>query len=192
MKIERIVCGAYAENAYVIDGKYIVDPGDGLTQLRAALPEPKALLLTHGHFDHMLAAEDIQKTSGAMVYIHPADADMLADPALSAYDPGVSQLRHPVEIAHTAYPEELFGFRVLHTPGHTPGSVCLYNEAEKVLFAGDTLFRAGFGRYDLPGGNVHALLDSLRQLFCLPGDTRVYPGHGETTTIEDERRRYGR
>lgn len=192
MKIERIVCGAYAENAYVIDGKYMVDPGDGLAQLQMALPEPKAILLTHGHFDHMLAAESIQKTSGAMVYIHPADAGMLTDPALSAYDAGASQLKHPTEIAYTAYPEEIFGFRVLHTPGHSAGSVCLYNEAEKVLFAGDTLFRAGFGRYDLPGGDVQALLGSLRRLFCLSGDTIVYPGHGETTTIEDERRRYGR
>lgn len=192
MKIERIVCGAYAENAYIIDGKYIVDPGDGLAQLQTALPEPKAMLLTHGHFDHMLAVEPLQKASGAMVYIHPADVGMLTDPALSAYDPAVSQLEHPKEIAYTAYPEELFGFRVLHTPGHSAGSVCLYNEKEKTLFSGDTLFRAGFGRYDLAGGNFHALLSSLRQLFSLPGDTIVYPGHGETTTIEDERRRYGR
>lgn len=192
MKIERIVCGAYAENAYVIDGKYIVDPGDGLEQLQTALPEPKALLLTHGHFDHMLAVESIQKTSGAEVYVHPADAAMLTDPALSAYDPGAAMLKHPTEITYAAYPEEIFGFRVLHTPGHSAGSICLYNEAEKVLFVGDTLFRAGFGRYDLPGGNVHMLLDSLRRLFSLPGDTVVYPGHGEATTIDEERRRYGR
>lgn len=192
MKIERIVCGAYEENAYVIDGKYIVDPGDGLMQLQKAVPEPAAILLTHGHFDHMLAVEPIQEKSGATVYIHPADAGMLTAPALSAYDPAAARLEHPTKIAYAAYPEKLFGFTVLHTPGHTAGSVCLYNEAEKVVFAGDTLFRAGFGRYDLPGGDVHALLDSLRRLFSLPGDTIVYPGHGEYTTIDDERRRYGR
>ena len=117
---------------------------------------------------------------------------MLSDASLSAYNPEVSSLPQPGHIACTAYPESLFGFRVLHTPGHTPGSVCLYREEEKVLFSGDTLFRAGFGRTDLAGGSMHQLLSSLRTLLALPRDVRVYPGHGESTTIDEECRRYRR
>ncbi len=192
MKIERIVCGAYAENAYCIDGELLIDPGDDLPTLARLAGGIKAILLTHGHFDHMLAAEELQKRTGVPVYVHPLDAPMLSDASLSAYNPEVSSLPQPGHIACTAYPESLFGFRVLHTPGHTPGSVCLYHEGEKVLFSGDTLFRAGFGRTDLAGGSMHQLLSSLRTLLALPQDVRVYPGHGESTTIDEECRRYRR
>lgn len=192
MKIEKIVCGAYAENAYCIDGELLIDPGDDLPALARLAGGIKAILLTHGHFDHMLAAEELQKRTGVPVYVHPLDAPMLSDASLSAYNPEVSSLPQPGHIAYTAYPESLFGFRVLHTPGHTPGSVCLYHEGEKVLFSGDTLFRAGFGRTDLAGGSMHQLLSSLRTLLALPRDVRVYPGHGESTTIDEECRRYRR
>ena len=192
IKIEKIVCGAYAENAYCIDGELLIDPGDDLPTLARIAGGIKAILLTHGHFDHMLAAEELQKRTGVPVYVHPLDAPMLSDASLSAYNPEVSSLPQPGHIACTAYPESLFGFRVLHTPGHTPGSVCLYHEAEKVLFSGDTLFRAGFGRTDLAGGSMHQLLSSLRTLLALPRDVRVYPGHGESTTIDEECRRYRR
>ena len=192
MTIERIVCGAYAENAYCIDGELLIDPGDDLPTLARLAGGIKAILLTHGHFDHMLAAEEVQKRTGVPVYVHPLDAPMLSDASLSAYNPEVSSLPQPGHIACTAYPESLFGFRVLHTPGHTPGSVCLYHEGEKVLFSGDTLFRAGFGRTDLAGGSMHQLLSSLRTLLALPRDIKVYPGHGESTTIDEECRRYRR
>ena len=192
MKIEKIVCGAYAENAYCIDGELLIDPGDDLPTLARLAGGIKDILLTHGHFDHMLAAEELQKRTGVPVYVHPLDAPMLSDASLSAYNPEVSSLPQPGHIACTAYPESLFGFRVLHTPGHTPGSVCLYHEGEKVLFSGDTLFRAGFGRTDLAGGSMHQLLSSLRTLLALPRDVRVYPGHGESTTIDEECRRYRR
>ena len=192
MKIERIVCGAYAENAYCIDGELLIDSGDDLPALARLAGGIKAILLTHGHFDHMLAAEELQKRTGVPVYVHPLDVPMLSDASLSAYNPEVSSLPQPGHIACTAYPESLFGFRVLHTPGHTPGSVCLYREEEKVLFSGDTLFQAGFGRTDLAGGSMHQLLSSLRTLLALPRDVRVYPGHGESTTIDEECRRYRR
>ena len=192
MKIEKIVCGAYAENAYCINGELLIDPGDDLPALARLAGGIKAILLTHGHFDHMLAAEELQKRTGVPVCVHPLDAPMLSNASLSAYNPEVSSLPQPGHIACTAYPESLFGFRVLHTPGHTPGSVCLYHEEEKVLFSGDTLFRAGFGRTDLAGGSMHQLLSSLRTLLALPRDVRVYPGHGESTTIDEECRRYRR
>ena len=192
MDIKCVVCGMYAANAYIIDDKIVIDPGDDIASLQKALPKPEAVLLTHGHFDHMLGAEVIQQETGAPVYLHKADEGMLTDERLSAYNHMASRLPQPKNIVRSDYPDEIMGFRVIHTPGHTPGGVCLYNEAEKVLFSGDTLFRAGFGRYDLPGGDMHRLMDSLRMLLNLPGDTRVYPGHGEMTTILEERRRYGR
>lgn len=192
MEIKRVVCGLYQANAYVIDGKYLVDPGDDIAALRKAVEKPEAILLTHGHFDHMLGVEPIQKECGAAVYLHAADAGMLTDERLSAYNPDASVLKQPKKIIRSDYPDEIFGFKVLHTPGHTPGCICLYNEKEGVLFSGDTLFRAGYGRYDLPGGDVNALVNSLNMLLMLPGDTMVYPGHGEKTTIKEECRRYGR
>ena len=182
----------YAANAYIVNDELVIDPGDDIFALRKAVKDPKAILLTHGHFDHMLGAEPLQKETGAPVYLHEADAGMLTDERLSAYSIAASDLPQPKDILRSDYPEEIFGFRVLHTPGHTPGCVCLYNEAEKVLFSGDTLFRAGFGRYDLPGGDRHKLMASLRMLLSLPDDVKVYPGHGEMTTILEERRRYGR
>lgn len=192
MKIRRVECGAYAANAYIVDDVIVIDPGDDLEALSASVQNIGAILLTHGHFDHMLAAEPLQQQSGAPVYVHGEDAAMLSDAALSAYHQWVSRLPQPKNIISTEYPENILGFRVLHTPGHTPGSVCLYNEAEKVIFTGDTLFRAGYGRFDLPGGDANELIASLGRLLMLPDDVVVYPGHGATTTIGEERRRYGR
>jgi glyoxylase-like metal-dependent hydrolase (beta-lactamase superfamily II) len=191
LDIQRVLCGAYQENAYVVNGNILIDPGDGLEALLAACPHPRVILLTHGHFDHMLAAEEIQRRTGAPVYIHGADAEMLSDAALSMYDAGVASLPMPAAIAHRAYGASFENFRVIHTPGHTPGSVCLYDAAEGVLVSGDTLFRAGFGRTDLAGGSMSRMISSIRALFRLPAETVAYPGHGESTTLAEERGRYG-
>lgn len=191
LDIERVVCGAYQENAYVVGGEIVIDPGDDLEAILAAVKRPRAILLTHGHFDHMLAAGELQKKFGAEVYIHEADAGMLANPALSMYDPAASSLPMPTGIRFRVYEGAFEHFRVIHTPGHTPGSVCLHDEAAGVLFSGDTLFRAGFGRTDLAGGSMSQLISSLRRLFQLPLETAVLPGHGEETTIGAERGRYG-
>lgn len=193
MKIERIVCGDYQENAYLVDDRILIDPGDDLDALRAA-GKCETILLTHGHFDHMLAAEPLQKETGAEVWIHESDEPMLKDEALSVYNPEVSRLTQPKEIQSKTFREgdAAAGFTVLHTPGHTSGSVCFYKESEGILFSGDTLFRAGFGRTDMPGGSRRELYQSLMRLLALPDETVVYPGHGEATTIGEERRRYGK
>lgn len=192
LDIKRVVCGAYQENAYIVGGDIIIDPGDDLEALLMAAPNPRAILLTHGHFDHMLAAGEIQKKFGVPVYVHEQDGAMLGDGEAAVYDASVARLPMPRDIKWQRYEDEIFGFKVLHTPGHTRGSVCLYNETEGLLFSGDTLFCAGYGRTDLPGGNMREMADSLIGLMALPGNTRVLPGHGGETTIGSECRRYGR
>lgn len=202
--IRCIVCGAYQENAYLVcpEGRgdaFIIDPGDDLPALRRAVSESgrtlSAILLTHGHFDHMLAAQPLSEETGAPIYIRAEDAVMLEEPDKSAYSPDVSRLAPPDDPETRAYPLmlEICGvkMRVLHTPGHSQGSVCLYDDEGGVLFSGDTLFCEGFGRTDLYGGSRAALRQSLRQLFALPDETKVLCGHGMATTIGVERRRYG-
>ena len=192
LDIRRVVCGAYQENAYIIDGDIIIDPGDDLEKLLKAAARPRAILLTHGHFDHMLSAEEMQKRFDIPVYIHPGDAQMLSDARASAYAPEAAKLPMPRNIDWQPYEKNIFDFDVIHTPGHTQGSVCLYNADNGVLFSGDTLFRAGFGRTDLEGGSMEQLRRSLFLLFKLAPETKVYPGHGEKTTIAVECGRYGR
>jgi glyoxylase-like metal-dependent hydrolase (beta-lactamase superfamily II) len=119
---------------------------------------------------------------------------MLGDPRLSAYDPAASFLPMPENLTAQPLGERVqaagLDFRVLHTPGHSKGSVCFYLEDAGVLFSGDTLFQAGFGRLDLHGGSSMDMRRSLKALFALPGETRVWPGHGGPTTIARERARY--
>ena len=201
--IHTIVCGAYQENAYLLcpEGRteaVLIDPGDDLTALRRALSASGrrlgGILLTHGHFDHMLSAAPLAGESGAPVYLHPGDAELLCDPERNAYDPACAGQPCPKELETVALGEELalcgLRFAVLHTPGHTPGSVCFYDAENETLFSGDTLFCAGFGRMDLYGGSHRDMRNSLRALFALPGETRVLPGHGCGTRIADERVRY--
>ena len=136
----------------------------------------------------------IVESDGAAVYVHPEDVELLCDPAINAYDPGCATRPNPETFDAEALGEEIelcgIRFRVLHTPGHTKGSVCFYDEENGVLFSGDTLFCAGFGRMDMYGGNHHQMRESLRALFQLPGDTQVFSGHGPETTIAQEHRRY--
>lgn len=201
--IQTIVCGAYQENAYLLcpEGRQdcvLVDPGDDLAALRRALQvsgrKLGGILLTHGHFDHMLAAAPLRAETGADVYIHSADAEMLTRPEINAYDSGCASMPCPEEIETRALGEnvELCGlrFQVLSTPGHSRGSVCFYDAENEVLFSGDTLFCAGFGRMDFYGGSHSEMRASLRALFRLPEQTKVYPGHGEATHIGREHARY--
>lgn len=145
---------------------------------------------THGHLDHVLANDPVCEATGAPLLMHAADAPYLSrpDPMLAGWLRGPSTFRAPdrfLEDGQTL----AFGkcvLTVLHTPGHTPGGISLYGEG--VVFTGDALFNQGVGRTDLPGGNWQLLVKSITtRLFSLPDETVVYPGHGASTSIGDER-----
>lgn len=203
IKIETIPCGAYMANAFLVsaegrDDCILVDPGDDLNALRSAIARSgkslSAIMLTHGHFDHILAASPLAKETGAQVYAHADEIGMLNESVKNAYTPSVCTLPPPVDIFAEPYEDTMdiagMHFEILHTPGHTKGGVCLYMPEEKTMFTGDTLFCAGFGRMDLYGGSPVEMRTSLKKLFAMPADITVYPGHGEFSTIGAERARY--
>ena len=142
-----------------------------------------AVLLTHGHFDHVGAVRDLVALTDCHVYLHPADTAM--PPQMTA---GPLYYTHSLQGNETL---SLCGMEigVFHTPGHTPGCICLYNEAEKRMLTGDTLFAdGGFGRFDFKYGDKSILGHSLHRLFEMDGDIAIYPGHGRASTLRDEHR----
>lgn len=175
----------------------IVDPGDEIPRIQKRLKDHglrlTQILLTHAHIDHVAGAQTLKKLTGAPVWMHPADMPLLDTMEQQAGWLGI-------ETPETAAPEhffqdgasvglERFPAWVLHTPGHSQGSVCLHFAEENLLIAGDTLFAGSVGRTDLLGGSHLQLLQSIRtRLLTLPDETRVIAGHGPNTTIGIERR----
>ena len=178
----------------------VVDPGmstdEGAEQLMAFFRSegltPEAILLTHGHFDHCWGVERLLAHYPVPVYLHPADKETLRKgPAVFQGMQSFKKLRHdfPTEPLSDGQQLHLSGaiIQVIHTPGHTPGSVCFWSEDNNFLLSGDTLFAGSIGRTDLDGGDYDALMDSIREkLLLLPGDTDVVPGHGQPTSIARE------
>ena len=188
LNIRTLPLGAYQTNCYLVWDEQspscvVIDPGyeanTVLAEVKALGKEIAAILLTHGHFDHVGAVRELAMDVGCPVYLHEADLSM--PPQMTA---------GPLYYTNT-YGEgdfvELAGlsFKVLHTPGHTPGSVCL--QCENAIFSGDTLFWGSCGRTDLPGGSWATIRVSLKRLADLSGDYDVYPGHGDATKLSFER-----
>ena len=195
-EICRVVVGTLSTNCYIIKQKEtgdacVIDPGDNLTLIQDALHRMDAkcrlILLTHGHFDHILAVGDL-RSERAPVCIHQEDAHSLTErdmfSPLIPYDPRPFEEADYVFEKEGSYSVAGFDFYVFHTPGHTKGSVCYLFEDN--LFTGDTLFRGGIGTLDF-GGNAEDMGRSLQMLCKLPGDYTVYPGHDEKTTLSDEK-----
>ncbi|MDR1321502.1 MAG: MBL fold metallo-hydrolase [Gracilibacteraceae bacterium] len=173
----------------------LIDPGSGapgiLAAVAAAGVEVEQIVLTHGHYDHIAALDKTRDALNAPAAIHAADAGMLLDPGLNlsllfGRDGRLRAAEKLLADGDTISAGAL-SLRVLHTPGHSPGGICLYGHG--VLFSGDTLFRDSVGRTDFPGGDARLLLQSIRErLFPLEEETLVYPGHMEETTIGWEKR----
>ena len=189
LKIHTLPLGSYQTNCYIIydDASKtccVIDPGyapetvlNKVSQLGLTVD---AILLTHGHFDHVGAVKEIAAETGCEVYLCEDDLSM-----------------PPMMTAGTLYYTRTYAegdalklagltIHVLHTPGHTPGSVCLLTD--DVIFSGDTLFAGSCGRTDLPGGDWATILRSLKRLAAMENDCTVYPGHGESTTLAEEKR----
>jgi len=195
--LKQLVVGPFASNCYIVGSEsnkegMIIDPGAGTKQILSNISDLglkiRLLVLTHGHMDHVGAVKGVKEATGAELAIHADDTRFLRRLSLNT----LYSLSVPPE------PERLLGdgdsidigdlhFTVLHTPGHSPGGICLLGNG--VLFSGDTLFNAGVGRADFPGASHSQLMNSINtKLMVLPDDTVVYPGHGPHTTIGAERR----
>ena len=202
MEIKRLIVGMVQTNCYIAvhpetKEAVIVDPGDEAARIEDALAQTgakaKAILLTHGHFDHVTAMEELRRDLGVPVYACEQEQAVLADPDknLSCQFMSGGLYLKADRLLKDQEEFELIGyqFKVIHTPGHTCGSCCYYIASEKVLFAGDTLFEGSYGRIDFPTGNSREMINSVANvLFGLPEDTDVYPGHMGYTTIGDEKR----
>ena len=189
MKLTSLTVGSIGTNCYIVyqedtNAAVVIDPSDEAALVEARIAAlgltPRAILLTHGHFDHGGDVDRLLARWPVPVYCHPADRAL------------PSWLSHGVR-----FDQELtdgqkldfdgMAFTVLHTPGHTPGSVCFLWQEGGALFAGDTLFQGSCGRTDLPGGSWKQMAASLRRLAALPGDWTVCPGHGDPSTLAAER-----
>ena len=203
MKIDTVVCGDYQNNCYIVrkdegPDALVIDPGDDVSAILDAVARlgamPRAIAITHGHFDHLIGARAIREKFSCPVWISPADEGALRDAYVNALPARTREAFLPLTADGLlrAGRVTLSGmtFSVIPTPGHTKGGVCLLSEDETALFTGDTLFERGFGRTDLPGGSWGELFASLKTLFALTGNPMVYPGHGESARLTDIRKGY--
>ena len=201
------VRGYFSEFCYVyIDDTtkhgFLIDPGAEAERLLALIRKNgwhiDAILLTHGHFDHFGAVNELRQMLGVPVYAHEASGAYLTDPKfnLSIYCGPPMTVEHVESLrdGQTLTDEQApsLGLRVLHTPGHTTDSVTLYDKAAGIAFVGDTIFKESIGNYTFPGGNKDLLIQSIMErVFTLPDDTVLYSGHSEPTTVGAEKRFYG-
>jgi hydroxyacylglutathione hydrolase len=202
LEVRGVVVGLFQENCWIVGSRQrgeacVIDPGDEPAEILALARDMglriTRVLASHAHLDHIMAARAIVEATGAPFLLHQADqfiADNLPVSARMLLGQDVPPAPTPDAFPTDGQDLEIAGVtvQVIHTPGHTPGSLCLYAADARLLFSGDTLFRESIGRTDLPGGDTDEILRSIsRRLFSLPADTRVLPGHMQETTIAHEK-----
>jgi hydroxyacylglutathione hydrolase len=201
MKLELLVVGMFGVNCYlywdeVTDSGVIIDPGDEEERILSRIEElgfqPKAILLTHGHGDHIVAVDAVKKKYDIPLYIGDGEEELLKNPSANVSE----MIGHPIVAPppdHLIEDEQLLNFgsislKVLSTPGHSPAGVCYLDEKEGVLFTGDTLFWSSIGRTDFPGSSYEVLMNSIKtKILTLPDSIECFPGHGPKTTVGAER-----
>ena len=200
IEIKSMTLGMVATNCYLIINKetkeaLLIDPADNALRISNVIEENvctlKAILLTHGHFDHIMALNELKKRYNVPVYAHEEEEDILKQSSLNMSGM-IGQIYTTQADIYVKDGEHLklagLDIIVLHTPGHTKGGVCYYLPEEKVLMSGDTLFHCSIGRTDFPTGSMSQLVRSVKeQLFVLPDDVQVYPGHDSVTSIGYEK-----
>ena len=198
MVIKKLVVGALENNCFIIaDEKtkecLIIDPGDEPDRILDVVRENhfkvEHIICTHAHFDHVAAVSEIKKETGAKLLIHADDLDIYRKTKDQAMLWGFEADDQPEPDAFVSEGDKLnvgeLRFEIFHTPGHSPGGICLYGEG--ILITGDTLFAGSVGRTDFYGGDLQALKKSFKRLISLPDGTRVLPGHGPESTIGKEK-----
>lgn len=199
-KIKLMVLGQVSTNCYILykeDTKkaVIFDPADSSEYIEAVIAElgleVEGILLTHGHFDHIMAANQLKEKLQVSVVAHEEEVEVAKSPGLNLS--GQFGVGYVLDVDKTVSDSDVlnmagFSIQVIHTPGHTKGSVCYYLEKEGILFSGDTLFAGSVGRSDFPTGSGATLIRSIREkLAVLPDETEVFPGHGEQSDIGYEK-----
>jgi len=199
MIIRTLAVGPMQANCYILEceetrAAMVIDPGDDSALILSVLDEHelqlKLIVNTHAHIDHIAANSDLKEKTSALLCIHAADADMLVNPQknLSFFigkpvsSPAADKLLADGDVLEAG----TLRLKVIHTPGHSPGSICLLGDS--CIITGDLLFAGGIGRYDFPGSSYEELVKSLRKVMLLDDDLIIYPGHGPTSTIGEERR----
>ena len=201
MKIEKFVLGSMGTNCYLIINEetkelVIIDPATCpdyvVSHIKSNGYLPKAIFLTHAHFDHVMGIDGWVKEFGIPVYLHEDEKKLLEDPELNLSGVfGASYSYNDVKCLKDGQEMDIAGFtfKIIHTPGHTSGGCCYYCAEEGVLISGDTLFYHSVGRSDFPTGSMGTLVRSIKEkLFCLPDEVMVYPGHDDATCIGDEKK----
>lgn len=199
MEVTVLTVGPVFTNCYIVneegkDSCLVIDPGDEAKKIAEYIQKRnkkmEAILLTHGHFDHMIGVRELMSLLGGKLYAYQDEKELLMDPQLNVSNQIGYEMSLEADVLlrdHQKITVAGMTFEVIHTPGHTKGSCCYYSEEHQTLFSGDTIFMESVGRTDLPTGNERELIDSVRnRVLTLPSNVKIYPGHGPETNVAYE------